>query len=505
MFLQETKTKRGGKTYVSYLVRESFRTANGPRGRTICNLTHLPKEVRELVGQALRGTPLVPLDRLEVNNIHTAGGCVVLEDAARRYGLPELLAPLTPRGGALVRAMIFGGLLNAPSVAPFYMEARTARLAMFCGLDPDTERFDAADLAAALRELDDRWKEVCALLARPPYQEARAVAVFRTSSSGRQVEMGAMGMDAGGIPLPLMLEEAGAEAVLEGLLQRMARHSTAGRPLLTVDEETAARMNVERMDWQPCLIELAPESLADLLRQLNQSQLLHALRAGGPVEARHRGKRYILTLAVNRAEAEPQPSRPGLGNVKEPASIAPARGGDKAADARPARAGAVILGAFHGVKTNVPPELLSAPAAMTWAFRARGARAAFSPVRIVMGRPASAEGVLTWRNHRNLQFLTHRLRCQLHAEWSARGETRPVEEVLLDLQEVHRATLTVDGAVVRRLATQPSKAVSALLARLDLGRLFGTPGRSRKDPARATNGGASSIAVPDPASGYEPA
>ena len=62
MFLQETKTKRGGKTYISYLVRESFRTADGPRGRTICNLTHLPKEVREMVGHALRGTALVPIE-----------------------------------------------------------------------------------------------------------------------------------------------------------------------------------------------------------------------------------------------------------------------------------------------------------------------------------------------------------------------------------------------------------------------------------------------------------
>ena len=98
---------------------------------------------------------------------------------------------------------------------------------------------------------------------------------------------------------------------------------------------------------------------------------------------------------------------------------------------------------------------------------AQAARAAFSPAQIVMGRPPSGEGVLMWRNHRKLQFLTHRLRCHLHAEWSALGETRPVEDVLRDLQEVHRATLTVDSVVVRRLATHPSKAVAALLDRLN--------------------------------------
>jgi hypothetical protein len=91
-----------------------------------------------------------------------------------------------------------------------------------------------------------------------------------------------------------------------------------------------------------------------------------------------------------------------------------------------------------------------------------------------MGRPASGEGVLTWRNHENLQFLTHRLRCHLRVEWNGRGEKRPVEDVLRDLQEVHRATLTVDGEVVRRLASRPSKAVAALLARLNMWELFET-------------------------------
>ena len=36
MFVQATKSKRGTKTYVSYLVREAFRTPQGPRSRTVC-------------------------------------------------------------------------------------------------------------------------------------------------------------------------------------------------------------------------------------------------------------------------------------------------------------------------------------------------------------------------------------------------------------------------------------------------------------------------------------
>src|SRR6476619_1654926 len=49
MFFQATKSKRQNKTYVSYLVRESFRTSQGPRSRTVCNISALPPEVRDLV------------------------------------------------------------------------------------------------------------------------------------------------------------------------------------------------------------------------------------------------------------------------------------------------------------------------------------------------------------------------------------------------------------------------------------------------------------------------
>jgi hypothetical protein len=122
------------------------------------------------------------------------------------------------------------------------------------------------------------------------------------------------------------------------------------------------------------------------------------------------------------------------------------------------------------VTTNLPAEKLPAAAAMEWAGRARLARAVFSPVQIAMG--GKAAGDAAWRNHQNLQFLTHRLRCQLQAEWRALGECRAVEEVLRDLQEVHRATLTVDGTVVRRFATKPSKAVAALLTKLEAWELF---------------------------------
>ena len=63
MFVQATKsTRRDGKTYVSYLVRESFRTPKGPRSRTVCNITDLPAPTRDLIAASLKGQEILPAE-----------------------------------------------------------------------------------------------------------------------------------------------------------------------------------------------------------------------------------------------------------------------------------------------------------------------------------------------------------------------------------------------------------------------------------------------------------
>jgi len=295
------------------------------------------------------------------------------------------------------------------------------------------------------------------------------IALFRTSAAEKSPALGAVGMDGDGIPVPLSQDETlKSDSGLAAFLQNAAQQSKTGRPLLALDEELAARLNIERIDSQPFLIDLQPESLAALLRQLNVAQLQDALRTGGPIEARHQGKRHLLIPAGIVTDADVQDSLMRMGSLKELGAITPAKSAEPLAAPRPAP----TASSFTGVATNVPAERLTAAATVQWALRAQAARAAFAPVQIVMGRPSKGEGVLTWRNHRNLQFLTHRLRCHLRAEWSAHGETRPVEDVLRDLQEVHRATLTVNGTVMRRLATRPSKAVASTMDRLELWTLF---------------------------------
>src|SRR3954454_20806752 len=89
-----TTSKRGNKTYVSYLVREAFRTPKGPRSRTVCNISALPAELRELITAALAGKPCAALESLELQSALNYGGLAVLRDAWQRFGLEQALGAI---------------------------------------------------------------------------------------------------------------------------------------------------------------------------------------------------------------------------------------------------------------------------------------------------------------------------------------------------------------------------------------------------------------------------
>ena len=90
-----------------HLVRESFRTPNGPRSRTICNISKLPPEVRHLITSALSGKPTLQADSIELDSALDFGGLAVLVDAWKSLNLDLLLADIgTPRQRALLKAIV---------------------------------------------------------------------------------------------------------------------------------------------------------------------------------------------------------------------------------------------------------------------------------------------------------------------------------------------------------------------------------------------------------------
>ena len=54
--------KHGSRTYVSYLLRQSYRADGKVKHRTLANLSHLPEPLLDLVRRSLRGEVFVTSD-----------------------------------------------------------------------------------------------------------------------------------------------------------------------------------------------------------------------------------------------------------------------------------------------------------------------------------------------------------------------------------------------------------------------------------------------------------
>ena len=104
MFVQTTTCKHGKATYLTYLVRESFRTPKGPRSRTVCNITALPERTRDLIAQSLRGQTFVATDQVALTHTWSFGGLAVLRHAWDALALDRLFSPLaSARQAGLLR------------------------------------------------------------------------------------------------------------------------------------------------------------------------------------------------------------------------------------------------------------------------------------------------------------------------------------------------------------------------------------------------------------------
>ena len=158
MFVQTTKSaRRNGKTYVSYLVRESFRTAEGPRSRTVCNITDLPPDLRDLIAASLRGQRFLPAQQVQLEAALDYGALAVLNDAWSRFGLEELLAGIgSARQRGLLQAIIYSRLLFPCPKLSLAQQAQGTWLASACRLAA-TETFDEDDLYEAMDQLNGHW------------------------------------------------------------------------------------------------------------------------------------------------------------------------------------------------------------------------------------------------------------------------------------------------------------------------------------------------------------
>src|SRR5580700_11797678 len=320
MFVQATKSRRQNRTYVSYLVRESFRTSQGPRSRTVCNISALPAEVRDLIATALSGKTCVALEQIELSQALDYGGLAVLRDAWQRFGLEKLFADVPqPRERGLLQAMIFGRIVFPCAKLALAEEARGTLLAAACGLCQQSETFDEDDLYQAMDALNGRWVPIEKKLYAEAFPQGVSLVLYDLTSvyfEGKGPQgLGAYGYsrdhredrpqillavatDPEGVPIHLeVLRGNRADTTtLQGLLGTLQRRFGIQKAIFVFDNGMSSTINLEAMRKEDLhfVTRLSSTTLRELIAQLPQDAQPQLWDRTKLLELSVEGKRYVV-------------------------------------------------------------------------------------------------------------------------------------------------------------------------------------------------------------------
>jgi hypothetical protein len=116
MHVAKIERRHNGRTYVSYLLRRSYRQGGRVQHQTLANLSHLPAPTLDLVRRSLQGeTFFAGQDRLRILASKPHGHVEAVLTTCRRLGLEELLASKPCPERALVLALIVQRILTPGS------------------------------------------------------------------------------------------------------------------------------------------------------------------------------------------------------------------------------------------------------------------------------------------------------------------------------------------------------------------------------------------------------
>ena len=331
MFVQKTKSTRADKTYLTYLVRESFRTAKGPRSRTICNITGLPAPVREIVAASLRGQSFLPAKDLQLDCALDYGGLAVLTDAWQRYGLSPLFAGLgTTRQQGLLQAMVFARLLFPCAKLALAEQAEGTALAQTCGLSAD-ESFNEDDLYQAMDLLNGQWVALEKRLYRDAFPQGVRLVLYDLSSvyfegkgppklsryghssdhrSDRPQVLLAVATDPEGVPLHVEVLRGNrtGNKTLQGLLATLQRRFGIAEVTFVFDGGMSSVVNLNAMSKAEMqfVTRLSNATMEALLADLPEDEQLELGDRSQVVEFVREGKRYVIAGGVWRQERDEQ-------------------------------------------------------------------------------------------------------------------------------------------------------------------------------------------------------
>jgi transposase len=536
MFVQATQSRRQNKTYISYLVRESFRTAQGPRSRTVCNISPLPAEVRELIAAALSGKSLVALEELQLSAALDYGGLAVLRDAWQRFGLERLFDGIgSERQRRLLAAMIFGRILFPCSKLALAQQAQGSLLAAACGLEQSPEDFDEDDLYEAMDALNGWWVSVEKRLYAQAFAQPVSLVLYDLSSvyfegggpeqlaqygysrdhrdDRRQILL-AVATDSQGIPIHLeVLRGNRADmTTLRALLLTLQRRFGIKEAVFVFDNGMSSSFNLEAMreEHLDFVTRLSAASLREVLQQLpteSQPQLWDRTKV---FDLTVDGRRYVIAGGEYRQQRDLARRNARLEKAeKELKRLAAVRRKKPHAQKLVSQAGRALqrlkahkyfqywvdqdgklqfhrneqliqaeqqLDGLYLLHTSLEPAQSNKEAVLSHYKNLKCVEDAFCQLKTYLEvRPIFHTRPDRVRNHVRLCFLAYWLCARLAIEWRAKAEQGDVQRLLRQLQSIRIGYLKIAGKESKRLLTHIPPHLNSLLDRLGLLHLFAQP------------------------------
>ena len=536
MFVQITTSRRqGGKTYVSYLVRESFRTAQGPRSRTVCNITDLPAHTRDLIAASLKGHSFVPAQNVQLDQALDYGGLAVLNEAWNRLDLDRSLAPMgSPRQQGLLKAMTYARLLFPCAKLSLKTQAQGTWLAQACGL-PANEAFDEDDLYEAMDQMNGHWVGLERGLYQKTFPKGVTLALYDLTSTyfeGRgphglaryghsrdhrgdrpQIVL-AVATDPEGVPLHVSVLRGNRSdnKTLHGLLQTLRRRFGIGEATFVFDGGMSSQVNLEAMDQARLryVTRLSASTLQSLLEALPRERQLELGDRQKVLDITHQGKRYVIAGGRWRQERDQERRAARLAKAeKELARLAAVKRRKVNAQKLSSQVGRTLqrLKAHKYFTYEV-----EADGRLKWARKAElieqerqtdgwfllhtnqsveecGAKQVLGHYKNLLQVEEAfcqlksyleVRPVYHWRpdrviNHVRLCYLAYWLSARLGQEWRAKGQTEEVPRLLRKLQTIRVGTLRLGDQGCSRLMTDVPKDLNAQLRKLGLTHLFAAP------------------------------
>ncbi len=534
MFVQVTKSSRADKTYLTYLVRESFRTPKGPRSRTVCNITGLPAPLRETIAASLQGQSLVPVQGLKLQDALDYGGLAVLTQAWQRYGLDQLVAGLgTKRQQGLLQAMVLARLLFPCAKLALAQQAEGTALAQSCGLAAD-ETFAEDDLYEAMDLLNGRWVALEKGLYQQAFPKGIRMVLYDLTSvyfegkgphqlsryghsrdhrSDRPQIVLAVATDLEGVPLHLeVLRGNRADTkTLQGLVATLRRRFGLTEVTFVFDGGMSSVVNLDSLSeaHMRFVTRLSNATMESLLAERAPEDQLELGDRRQVVEMVREGKRYVIAGGVWRQERDEQ--RRSVRMAKAEAAL------KKLAQVKRPKVDAQKLASQTGrmlerlkahkyfsyqvdpkgqlqwqrkqdvidreiqrdgwflLHTNCPASSCPKEQVLAHYKGLLDVEEAFCELKSFL----EVRPVFHWRpdrvrNHLRLCFLAYWISARLGGEWRLAKERGEVPRMLRRLQKIRVGRLKVKGKPVGRLMTDIPKELNDILAKLGLLKLFGT-------------------------------